>query len=118
MAYYGTVDPFSNSMHKFGNITPVMDSCLCQLGRGSHLGPALRIEATGLSLGSSSAGAVGRSGSQILDGEFDPGSGRTLAACLTHASRTRSMRLAADDLVANGCVTREEPAPVSGITDG
>jgi hypothetical protein len=22
-----------------------------------------------------------------LDGEFDPGSGRTLAACLTHASR-------------------------------
>jgi tyrosyl-tRNA synthetase len=27
----------------------------------------------------------------FLDGEFDPGSGRTLAACLTHASRTRSM---------------------------
>ena len=24
----------------------------------------------------------------ILYGEFDPGSGRTLAACLTHASRT------------------------------
>ncbi len=24
----------------------------------------------------------------ILFGEFDPGSGRTLAACLTHASRT------------------------------
>ena len=24
----------------------------------------------------------------ILHGEFDPGSGRTLAACLTHASRT------------------------------
>ena len=23
-----------------------------------------------------------------IDGEFDPGSGRTLAACLTHASRT------------------------------
>ena len=23
----------------------------------------------------------------IFDGEFDPGSGRTLAACLTHASR-------------------------------
>src|ERR1041384_3314717 len=23
-----------------------------------------------------------------LDGEFDPGSGQTLAACLTHASRT------------------------------
>jgi len=24
----------------------------------------------------------------IINGEFDPGSGRTLAACLTHASRT------------------------------
>lgn len=24
----------------------------------------------------------------IIDGEFDSGSGRTLAACLTHASRT------------------------------
>src|SRR5260221_13151031 len=24
-----------------------------------------------------------------LDGEFDPGSGQTLAACVTHASRTR-----------------------------
>jgi len=23
-----------------------------------------------------------------FNGEFDPGSGRTLAACLTHASRT------------------------------
>ena len=27
-----------------------------------------------------------------LDGEFDPGSGRTLAACLTHASRTEPIR--------------------------
>ena len=26
--------------------------------------------------------------------EFDPGSGRTLAACLTHASRTESSKLA------------------------
>jgi hypothetical protein len=25
---------------------------------------------------------------RYLDGEFDPGSGRTLAACVTHASRT------------------------------
>jgi len=24
----------------------------------------------------------------FFNGEFDPGSGRTLAACLTHASRT------------------------------
>ena len=28
----------------------------------------------------------------FFDGEFDPGSGRTLAACLTHASRTRPKR--------------------------
>jgi len=27
-------------------------------------------------------------------GEFDPGSGRTLAACLTHASRTVTEELA------------------------
>ena len=27
---------------------------------------------------------------QIKTGEFDPGSERTLAACLTHASRTRN----------------------------
>jgi hypothetical protein len=26
--------------------------------------------------------------SVVFDGEFDPGSGRTLAACFTHASRT------------------------------
>ena len=30
----------------------------------------------------------------IYHGEFDPGSGRTLAACLTHASRTRLQKLA------------------------
>ena len=29
-----------------------------------------------------------------LYGEFDPGSGRTLAACLTHASRTERLQLA------------------------
>ena len=32
-------------------------------------------------------------------GEFDPGSGRTLAACLTHASRTETISVV---LVANG----------------
>ena len=32
-------------------------------------------------------GGVCRDGSLVLVGEFDPGSGRTLAACLTHASR-------------------------------
>lgn len=30
----------------------------------------------------------------IFCGEFDPGSGRTLAACLTHASRTERPQLA------------------------
>jgi hypothetical protein len=34
-------------------------------------------------------------------GEFDPGSGRTLAACLTHASRTMIWSLL-QGLVANG----------------
>ena len=33
-------------------------------------------------------------GLEFLFGEFDPGSGRTLAACLTHASRTESAQLA------------------------
>jgi hypothetical protein len=32
-----------------------------------------------------------------INGEFDPGSGRTLAACLTHASRTVMMGLALSD---------------------
>jgi hypothetical protein len=31
--------------------------------------------------------ARGESGIELSDGEFDPGSGRTLAACLKHASR-------------------------------
>ena len=43
-------------------------------------------------------------------GEFDPGSGRTLAACLTHASHGGSQ-----EQPANGCVTREQPALVWGI---
>lgn len=33
----------------------------------------------------------------FFDGEFDPGSGRTLAACLTHASRTLKLQLAGVD---------------------
>ena len=39
----------------------------------------------------------------VFVGEFDPGSGRTLAACLTHASRTKSDgSLLLSILVANG----------------
>ena len=33
----------------------------------------------------------------LFYGEFDPGSGRTLAACLTHASRTVKSQLAGMD---------------------
>src|ERR1051325_7629457 len=47
---------------------------------------------------------------RTLIGEFDPGSGRTLAACLTHASHGGSQ-----DQPANGCVTREQPAALRGI---
>ncbi len=35
-----------------------------------------------------------RTGFPVFCGEFDPGSGRTLAACLTHASRTLKPQLA------------------------
>src|SRR5687768_17324341 len=42
-------------------------------------------------------------------GEFDPGSGRTLAACLTHASQGGPQ-----GQPANGCVTREQPAECVG----
>ena len=38
----------------------------------------------------------------ILIGEFDPGSESTLAACLTHASRTRTLLLAEASKVAHG----------------
>ena len=43
-------------------------------------------------------------------GEFDLGSGRTLAACLTHASHGGSQ-----EQPANGCVTREQSADFWGI---
>ena len=49
--------------------------------------------------------------------EFDPGSGRTLAARLTHASRTEKIASVVF-LVADGWVTREEPAFESGIASG
>ena len=44
-------------------------------------------------------------------GEFDPGSGRTLATCLRNASRTGEQ-----SLVANGRVTRGQPALKWGTT--
>ena len=46
-----------------------------------------------------------------ITGEFDPGSGRMLAVCLTHASRTRFIFLGESlkerTAVADGCVTRK-----------
>ena len=48
---------------------------------------------------------------QFSDGEFDPGSGRTLAACLRNASRAEEQSSAA-----NGRVTRKQPARKTGIT--
>jgi hypothetical protein len=50
---------------------------------------------------------------KVHHGEFDPGSGRTLAACLKHASRTEQQCS-----VANGCVTRKEPVLQRGIALG
>ena len=47
--------------------------------------------------------------------EFDPGSGRTLAARLTHASRTVFTSV---NIVADGWVTREQPAFKRGIASG
>ena len=53
----------------------------------------------------------------FCNGEFDSGSGRTLAACLTHASRTMKPSLLGG-LVANGWVIREWPTFDSGISLG
>ena len=55
--------------------------------------------------------------------EFDPGSGWTLAACLTHASRTELLWQIPSgwrwfNLVADGWVTREQPASKRGTTAG
>lgn len=47
----------------------------------------------------------------FIHGEFDPGSGRTLATCLRNASRTGEQ-----SLVANGRVTRGQPALKRGTT--
>ena len=53
----------------------------------------------------------------FLDGEFDPGSGRTLAARLTHASRAVKAPSGVHK-AANGRVTRGQPAPLPGIAGG
>ena len=56
---------------------------------------------------------------QYFIGEFDPGSGRTLAACLIHASRADLKRsLLLWWLAADGWVTRRQPALKLGTTTG
>ena len=50
----------------------------------------------------------------IYNGEFDPGSGRTLAAGLIHASRGAA-RVSAWWRPADGCVTRMQPTHHRGI---
>ena len=45
----------------------------------------------GMWLSFSLHGSFGLCGGLFFDGEFDPGSGRTLAACLTHASRAERL---------------------------
>src|SRR6202047_921382 len=54
---------------------------------------------------------------EVLHGEFDPGSGRTLAACLTHASGATNQGLPWGR-AANGGVTRGLPAWMTGTTRG
>ena len=51
-----------------------------------------------------------------IGGEFDPGSGSTLAACLMHASRAG--RLFGGAHAADGCGTRGQPALGRGIAVG
>ena len=51
-----------------------------------------------------------------LNGEFDSGSERTLAAWIRHASRTVFIEAQVDiKAVANGCVTREQSTFKWGI---
>jgi hypothetical protein len=42
---------------------------------------------------------------KLFFGEFDPGSGRTLAACLIHASRARFLREPSGERVSNTWAT-------------
>src|SRR3954470_9506481 len=66
----------------------------------------------------------GTSAGRDLDGEFDPGSGRTLAARLTHASRARTRACPGDsgERVSNTWVThpwyQDSPRKLGLIPDG
>src|SRR5688500_12312314 len=86
---------------------------------GSTSGGEKALRAVPRSEGRTSIKSDGTDSSVPIDlyGEFDPGSGRTLAVRLTHASRTVN-RASARGSVANGRVTRGQPAPDPGITPG
>ena len=73
----------------------------CMLDVQTPVGAGLRIWPRGLAmicswLGFWFPGALRGAWWQSFNGEFDSGSGRTLAACLTHASRTRCLHLVAN----------------------
>ena len=73
----------------FGRVRGGVSGCFCFR---SAL-PSSGLGGVGLGWGCFFSGCSARSGlgsgsGLVLFGEFDPGSGRTLAACLTHASRT------------------------------
>ena len=53
-------------------------------------------------------------GFNIYYEEFDPGSERTLAGCLKHASRAAALRVASGELVSNAWVS----ASWTGIASG
>ena len=58
--------------------------------------------------------AYGKYIEYIINGEFDPGSGRTLATCLRNASRAMKVT-SVTGLAANGRVTRKQSALKFGI---
>ena len=64
------------------------NSTVCLIVDGLIL-PVISLGMVGLTIDSDHfwSGFVCQDDFLFFDGEFDPGSGRTLAACLTHASR-------------------------------
>ena len=73
----------------FGACFVLVCLALISLRCGGWVGPGLVFWTVVLTVGSGWLFVVGWGlVLLVLFGEFDPGSGRTLAACLTHASRT------------------------------
>ena len=68
-------------------VMPGLAPCLLLVGVGGGFAPDMDCRPVPSGVGSAF----------VFHGEFDPGSGRTLAACLTHASRTMRAQLAGSD---------------------